>query len=321
MSGGKRSISPPRLFVTSILEPKDDPIEARHDRCFKLVASITQDKGDKEGNEALAAAVSRSEKAHEDICVGLIVGILGDPEAAGKHYRDLTLVARDGLMASCNHLTSLVLEKYPKMYPAARTQLLWLTREMIKSSVANMENICWNLMRQIAGGDISLPNLWLADNLLDIFIDHRSWLERFPFLLASVVYTYLRIIEDHVQQHLEKLREKEVRFVVSLMREHFSEVCVIGRDLLRVLQYVAKIPEFEQLWMDIINQPKSLSPNFSGITSLMHTRTSRRFLQSRITPEMEKKLVFLTSQVSSCFQDTILSLNEIRSLLGSVWNA
>ena len=110
-----------------------------------------------------------------------------------------------------------------------------------------------------------------------------------------MVYTYLRVIEDHY--HYPQLRDKEVRFVVSLMRDRFADVVVIGRDLVRVLQQVAKIPEFATLWNDILMHPKSLSPTFGGITQLMRTRTSRRFLQSRITPEMEKKLVFLTSQV------------------------
>ena len=290
---------PPRLFVQSILDAKDDPYEVRHDRCYNMVSNLITEKGEKEGNEALAAAVSKNDpKAHEDICVGLMVGILGDAESAGRYYRDLTLVARDGLQAACNHMTALVLEKYPKMLQGPKQQLLWLTREMIKNNVTSMENICWNLMRQIAGGDVTSSNLWLAENLLYIFIDHQKWLEKFPFLLASVVYTYLRIIEDHNQPRLEQLRKKEVQFVVGLMRERFSDVIVIGGDLLRVLQYVAKIPEFERLWMDIINDPKHLAPNFTGVTQLMHTRTSRRFLQSRITPEMEKKLVFLTSQVT-----------------------
>ena len=93
----------------------------------------------------------------------------------------------------------------------------------------------------------------------------------------------------------------QVRFVVSLIRDRFADVTVIGRDLLRVLQYVARVPEFEQLWLDIVHNPKSLAPNFAGVTQLMHTRTSRRFLQSRITPEMEKKLVFLTTSVSFFF--------------------
>ncbi len=81
------------------------------------------------------------------------------------------------------------------------------------------------------------------------------------------------------------------------MRDRWSDVTVIGRDLLRVLQNVARVPDFERLWADIVHDPKSLHPTFGGVTQLMHTRTSRRFLQSRITPEMEKKLVFLTSQV------------------------
>ncbi len=296
--GSSSGVSAPRLFATSVLEPRDE-FEERHDRCFALVHSLTADRGEKESNDALAAHASRPDpKAHEDVCVGLVVGALGAaqaPEQAARCYRDLALVARDGMAAACAHLNALALEKYPKMYPAAKQQLLWLTREMIKSSVVGMENICWNLMRQIAGGDVSRPNLWLADHLLDIFVDHRAWLERFPFLLASVVYTYLRVIEDHFL--VGALREKEVRFIVSLMRDRFADVTVIGRDLLRVLQNVARIPEFERLWSDVVGEPKSLHPTFAGVSQLMHTRTSRRFLQSRITPEMEKKLVFLTSQV------------------------
>ena len=167
------------------------------------------------------------------------------------------------------------------------------------SQVQGMDLICWNLMRQIAGGDTSVQNLWLADSLLDIFIKHRAWLDKYPFLVASVVYTYLRITEDHFQPHLEKLREKEVKFIVGLLRDRFNDVIVIGRDLARVLQNIARIPEIETVWKDILHNPKALSPSFTGLVSLMQMRTSRRFLQSRITPEMEKKLVFLTSQVIS----------------------
>lgn len=75
---------------------------------------------------------------------------------------------------------------------------------------------------------------------------------------------------------------------------------MIGRDLVRLLQNVARIPEFDQLWRDILLNPKVLSPQFTGVLQLLQTRTSRRFLQSRLTPEMERKLVFLTSQVCVC---------------------
>lgn len=93
---------------------------------------------------------------------------------------------------------------------------------------------------------------------------YRLWLDKYPLLLASAVYTFLRLIEDHAAPSLVTLRQKEVTFTVSLLREKFTECLVIGRDLVRLLQNVARIPEFEQLWKDILHNPKLLSPSFSG---------------------------------------------------------
>jgi integrator complex subunit 3 len=83
-------------------------------------------------------------------------------------------------------------------------------------------------------------------------------------LIASVVYAYLRLIEDHAVPALTQLRHKEVVFVVTLIRERFADCLVIGRDFVRLLQNVARIPEFEQLWRDLLTNPKSLCPTFTG---------------------------------------------------------
>jgi integrator complex subunit 3 len=96
---------------------------------------------------------------------------------------------------------------------------------------------------------------------------YRPWLDKNSFLVASVVYTYLRLIDDHGGNHtqaLAPLRQKEVTFTVALLREKFNDCLVIGRDLVRLLQNVARIPEFEALWKDIYNNPKVLGPNFTG---------------------------------------------------------
>ena len=42
-------------------------------------------------------------------------------------------------------------------------------------------------------------------------------------------------------------RTKEVNFVVGLIRDRFNDVIQIGRDLVRLLQNVARIPEIEQV--------------------------------------------------------------------------
>lgn len=94
----------------------------------------------------------------------------------------------------------------------------------------------------------------------------------------------------------------QVNFIVSVIRDHFS-TCVMnpsigmGRDFLRLLQCVSRIPEIQTLWMDIYYNPKALSPHFIGINQLLNVRTSRKFLQLRLAPEMEKKINFLALQV------------------------
>lgn len=92
----------------------------------------------------------------------------------------------------------------------------------------------------------------------------RTWLDRSGIIVASTVYSFLRILEDHQPQHLSNIRKKEVALVISLLRERFSECLVIGRDLIRLLQNVAKIPEIEAFWRDLLHNPGSLAQNFHG---------------------------------------------------------
>lgn len=57
-----------------------------------------------------------------------------------------------------------------------------------------------------------------------ILLCYRPWLDKFPVIVASVAYTYLRILEDHHGPQFASLRQKEVTFVVGLLRERF-QVC------------------------------------------------------------------------------------------------
>ncbi|XP_012285254.1 integrator complex subunit 3 isoform X2 [Orussus abietinus] len=315
-------VKPPssRLLSTSCIENKDE-LEEKFERCYTVLQNLTAGLSEKEAHDTLNNAVCK-DKTHEEVSLGLLVVILTDPQEAAKSYRDLTLITRDGLAIVLGHLNQLVLERYLRLHDVARSQLLWLLREMIRTSVGNVDNLCLTLLRHAAGGDISQRNLFLVDALLDIFQENRPWLDKFPFLVASIVYTYLRLIEDHSAPHLSTLRQKEVAFMVSLIRERIVDCLVIGRDLVRLLQNIARIPEFEALWKDILLNPKSLCPTFTGVLQLLQTRTSRRFLQSRLTPDMERKLVFLTSQVrfgnhkryQDWFQRQYLATPESQSL-------
>lgn len=225
------------------------------------------------------------------------MGILTEAENAPRYYRDLIHVSNDGLGIVVRDLNVLIVERYTKLEDISRIQLIWVLREILKNNIMNADSLIHNLLRQIAGGDVSPKNIWLIENCLDLLIENRTWLERNPILVATVVYTFLRLIEDHVNHLFNNLRQKEIDFCICLLREKFQECLIIGRDLVRLLQNVARIPEFEALWKDIYNNPTILSPNFQGILQLMQTRTSRRFILSRLTPDMERKISFLLTNI------------------------
>ncbi|XP_035209460.1 integrator complex subunit 3-like isoform X2 [Stegodyphus dumicola] len=310
-----------RLLQLTPIDFKDENDE-KYERCCSHVLNLTNGLSEKEAHDALSVVVCKNSQSHDDVNLGLLIAILIDASNGPRYYRDLTYLARDGLSLVLNHLTQIILDKFNKLQESCRNQLIWLIKEMIKNSVTAVDGLCYHLLRQIAGGDLSAKNVWLAEALLDIFIENRIWVEKFSFLIATIVFTYLRLIVDHIGPKYATLRQREVDFCISLLRERFSECMMIGRDLVRLLLNVARIPEFEKLWKDLYSNPTSFCPTFTGVVQLLTMRTSRRFLQCRLTPDMEKKIVFLTSHVKfghqkryqEWFQRQYLSTPESQTL-------
>jgi len=56
----------------------------------------------------------------------------------------------------------------------------------------------------------------------DVVLRGRVWLDKCPLLLALALYTYLRVIVDHGGPIFAQLRQREVNFCVSLMRQRVS---------------------------------------------------------------------------------------------------
>lgn len=168
---------------------------------------------------------------------------------------------------------------------------------MLRNQLNNIEITYYNMFRNVIGGDISYNNLALNEALLDILIELRPHYDRNVPLLSFSLFNYLRMIADHQNPPLRELRNKEVQYCMVLLKEHFTDFIWIGRDLIRLLQQVASIPEFDQLWKDLLTNPGSLAPGFTGIMQIMKIRTPRRFIKMRISFDLEKKLMFLTSQV------------------------
>ncbi|XP_062073452.1 uncharacterized protein LOC133777738 isoform X2 [Humulus lupulus] len=177
---------------------------------------------------------------------------------------------------------------------------------MIDVSADGFDDLLVCLLRQIVGGDFSDGNLWLCYELLNVFlIKWDTLLEAEPMILASALYTYLRLLADHCKlihntkyTKLEALKRLEIEFCVRVLKEQFHLCLNIGRDLIRLLQDLVHMPEIRAIWKDLIFKPGEFkTPEFSDISQLYCTRTSSRYFLLRITPEMEVQLRFLLTRV------------------------
>uniref|UniRef100_A0A3P9PNG4 Integrator complex subunit 3 n=1 Tax=Poecilia reticulata TaxID=8081 RepID=A0A3P9PNG4_POERE len=292
-----------RLLVSTQLDAKDE-LEERLERCVVIVQALTNGLSEREANDALTANVCKGQQQHEEVCLGLFTLVLTEPTQAQRCFRDLTLVNRDGMNIVLVKINQILMEKFLKLQDNPRTQLVWLVRELVKSGVIGADGVIMTLLKQIF-----MFTVW-------------EWVLKSGMLIAMSVYTYLRLIVDHGTPNLLPLRQKEVDFCISMLREKFMECLIIGRDLIRLLQNVARIPEMELLWRDLLHNPQVLSPQFTGILQLLTARTSRKFLACRLTPDMETKLLFMTSRVrfgqqkryQDWFQRQYLSTAESQSL-------
>ncbi|NXH28099.1 INT3 protein, partial [Myiagra hebetior] len=216
-------------------------------------------------------------------------------------YRDLALVSRDGMNIVLNKINHILMEKYPKLQDTCRSQLVWLLRELVKSGVLGADGVCMTFMKQIAGGDVTAKNIWLAENVLEILTEQRSHsCNSWVFLGKNPKFPSApQVLNDpKIPESSPNLKNSHIpTFFPFSPPKKFMDCFMIGRDLVRLLQNVARIPEFEQLWKDILHNPQVLSSQFTGVLQLLQSRTSRKFLACRLTPDMETKLLFMTSRV------------------------
>lgn len=75
----------------------------------------------------------------------------------------------------------------------------------------------------------------------------------------------------------------------------------MGRDLVRALQDVSRIKEFEEIWMDLLHNPENLNPQLDGIHKLMAVPSRDFILGSRLTFDMERKLLYILKTVCLLF--------------------
>lgn len=322
-----------KLFSMISIELKD-PLEITLEESYAKLQHLINESS---AFNDLSQYASQSKVHNDELSNALLYSLLTEPGNASKCLRNIFLCNNLSFNFSSNqqsdpsnvpyacligNLINLISETYSKLLDTPRQQLLWLIKELTRARVNQFDKLLLQMLRNIQSGCLSDKNIWLAESILDIFTDQTTtnqnqdqsnqglWIYQFGELMSQTVYTYLRIISDHAQSStLQQLRQRETDFCIQILREKWNECMLIGRDLVRLLQNIARIPEFEALWKDIIQSPNLLSPHFAqlgGLLYLMRLPTKRRCLISRLTLDMERKIYFIITQVKAGAQKKYL---------------
>ncbi|KAI5669528.1 hypothetical protein M9H77_19381 [Catharanthus roseus] len=233
----------------------------------------------------------------------ILYGILCESHLAKVHIKHLHGIITDGYSYFTCMLIKIVNGMYAKLVDSARSQLIWVTHEMVNVLAIGFDGLLVALLRQIAGGDYSEGNLWLCFEMVSLFLS--KWdvlLEDEPLVLTSALYVFLRLLSDHYRlpndSKFVPLKQMEVQFCVRMLTEKFELCFKIGRDLVRLLQDVFHIPEFQAIWKDLLSNPRKFNmTGFLDILQLYHLQTPSGYFLLRITPEMESQLRFLLGHV------------------------
>ncbi|KAH7854596.1 hypothetical protein Vadar_015769 [Vaccinium darrowii] len=234
----------------------------------------------------------------------ILYGILCEPDLAKVHIKHLHGKIRDGYSFFTNTLTKVVTDLYPKLVATAKVQLIWVTTEMVSVSAIGMDGLLVALLRQIVCGDFTEGNLWLHSELVSLFL--AKWdciLEEEPLVLTSALYTFLQLLADDGRllsnSKLDALKQMKIKYCVRMFREQFHLCFKIGRDLVRILQDLVHIPEFQAIWKDLLLNPGEFKTNeYRDVSQLYLSRTSSRYFLLWITPKMETQLRFLLTHVN-----------------------
>ncbi|KAG0035664.1 Integrator complex subunit 3 [Podila clonocystis] len=271
---------------------EEDPVEKEMALAHQQLIESFQGKSDHEIHNFLQEGASASMARHGEIINGLLYGILTNKGTATDFYRHMNFVSRDQLASAGKQIRYFCIHvHFQKFRQTVKEQLVWIVGQLTELRFQGCENLYMNLLKQIRGGDISTGNIQHAEAMLNLLNTHLPWVYNNPVLIAYSCFTYLRIILDH--SRYPSLKQAEVTFCTKLLRERFRECSDMGRDLVRALQDVSRIKEFEEIWTDLLHNPENLNPQLDGIHKLMAVPSRDFILGSRLTFDMERKLLFI----------------------------
>ncbi|KAI1713089.1 integrator complex subunit 3 domain-containing protein [Ditylenchus destructor] len=256
-------------------------------------------KSEQEIREFFKASVNDKE-LNELASGGFLFGILTDPPNARKHFLHLGLAVNDGWYQVLLKMNMILLEILYKLKPQVRQQIMFFFSESIKSNIPKIDNVMTNLLRSISEGTDYKETCATAHGTADILNANKDWMRSLKpagtFAPVALI-TFSRLISDQQQfgssNNDSRFKNSMISLCEFILKERFSDVVALGRDLLLVMMRLSKIPQFLPYWKSLLHNPGSLLPNFNGIPQLMATHCPNVWMSFRVSLHVSRKVDFM----------------------------
>eukprot|EP00049_Salpingoeca_infusionum_P015654 m.306360 g.306360 ORF g.306360 m.306360 type:complete len:1189 (+) comp15920_c0_seq8:70-3636(+) len=241
-----------------------------------------------------------SKAKYETLNVSMLFTMLTEPDKAEYYWSLLESCVRDDFRVMSKNVGFLCRDRFHRLKPHCQRQLIWIIQNLVRVGSLAMHDIVALLLRQIRTGHQADHDHGLQLRTIRLLAAHHAWVIRSDDLIQRAVMVLLRIIaEHHLISTASETYTEGVALVDFLLRQNFQACMALGQELVRALHGVTHIEAFTALWRDIMFNPASLTPSFTGIEQLMGIVAPRHSVMTLISRAMEEKLVFMMTRLTT----------------------
>ncbi|KND03332.1 uncharacterized protein SPPG_02376 [Spizellomyces punctatus DAOM BR117] len=288
------------LFSLDEKVDKQDPREKELRAAYEFVQELRSNRNE---GDFLRVLHEQIDSNNDQINGGLLYGALTEQKSS-QYATLLQLVVTDNfnyiitkLFALTEDVDLVNLRPFRMLRSHVRLKIVWLVDKIAETNLERVQSLVMLLTRHIKSGDPAAENIALARGLVNILNRYWRRLDTRSDIIPTTVYSFLRLIADHSQEL--DLRQAEVDYVCTMIRNRFRDCLRIGRDLVRLLLTVSRIPGISDILRDMFISPKQLDPSFERVQQLLATPSPPFVIAQRITPEMDIKMRFILDKVKT----------------------
>ncbi|EFO84647.1 hypothetical protein CRE_03869 [Caenorhabditis remanei] len=250
----------------------------------------------KSDKEVIDILILKDEQ-HDSKSIGVMFHILTSGENVDLYQKMVRFINGGGVdywhNALCN-MNMILFECWPHIHLACKEQLIRLIREAIRQNVKQIENVLMNAFRVANGSFDNVSKQRMFARLSAIVRENDVWFksQRTAAALVGSIIICTSSVISYTPAPItsqDTFRESLTDFVCWVIRNKKMDCLTLGRDFVLVLIRLAKLPQIEEIWKDILTNPASY-----GVASIEDYWGKNHYLQHvRISIELERKIIFM----------------------------